>query len=396
MFQDVECDTQGNIYTTGIAESASISFNGVTAQFGQYQEDINDITTFVAKFNSSGTCLWAQCGQSNNDVLGNWPKSIAVDGAGNAYVAGYMHNSSLSFGSISLTKQLSGNNTHSYIVKFNADGLAVWGDNMGCDLADKSARASKVVCNNTDVYVTGTYSGAATFGDAITIENPSGIQMFIAKYNAAGTVQWVKKPENSGGASQPDTAALDPAGNFYTAIFIRWTELQLGNNITATPHTEGSLLLVKLDGFAGDVMSLKQIDNYLPGGNTAYISCPGENELFVSGKVLAPVLQLDDIALTRSSTYDVFIAKLAMQPLSATSFTAPGIILWPNPVNDVLHINSPKLIDKLEIYSITGQLVHTQQTLFDDDINVQGLTTGAYIVKLFSGIDQTKIKLLKE
>jgi len=91
------------------------------------------------------------------------------------------------------------------------------------------------------------------------------------------------------------------------------------------------------------------------------------------------------------STEIVNNLKVASEEFSAQ------IQLYPNPVNEVLHIqnNSAKTIESVEVFSITGQLLFSRRN--SEEINMSQLNTGIYFVKLITseGISVTK-KVVKK
>lgn len=64
-----------------------------------------------------------------------------------------------------------------------------------------------------NVYVTGSYNGTATFGTT-TKTSAGGEDIFVAKYNSSGVLQWV---QSAGGTSEDwgNGIAVDGSGNVY-------------------------------------------------------------------------------------------------------------------------------------------------------------------------------------
>ena len=162
----------GNVYVTGYSRSGS-------------SPGSEDCTTI--KYNSAGVQQWVQRFNNGANEIG---LGIAVDAAGNTYVAGFAWNgfSSLDY----LT------------IKYNSSGIQLWsrievsaGINVVLSLA---------VDNPGNVYVTG-YSFNETTGndDYLTI-----------KYNSSGSFQWESKYNGPGnGADTAFSLAVDGTGNVY-------------------------------------------------------------------------------------------------------------------------------------------------------------------------------------
>ncbi|MNK10877.1 Fibronectin type III domain protein [compost metagenome] len=116
--------------------------------------------------------------------------------------------------------------------------------------------------------------------------------------------------------------------------------------------------------------------------------------------------ELDD-----NQEYDVYVKVLCTEgsavvgPQTFTTDTTSGIndseitraILYPNPVTDMLNIESNNTIDTIEVYNIVGQLVKKQSINSDSaTILVSDLSEGIYMVKAFSGKNVGTYKVIKK
>jgi len=66
-----------------------------------------------------------------------------------------------------------------------------------------------------------------------------------------------------------------------------------------------------------------------------------------------------------------------------------SITLYPNPVNDVLTINSPLAIEKVEVFNLLGQKTMTAATA---TVDASGLAKGMYLVKIYQENDVISTK----
>ena len=79
---------------------------------------------------------------------------------------------------------------------------------------------------------------------------------------------------------------------------------------------------------------------------------------------------------------DIFIEDMADCVLSSEDFTISEIILYPNPTDDVLLLQTKLQIESVNIYSIRGDLI---KSIFEkEEINVSQLSQGMYFVEVFS------------
>ena len=81
--------------------------------------------------------------------------------------------------------------------------------------------------------------------------------------------------------------------------------------------------------------------------------------------------------------------------LAAESFEKSAISFFPNPVKDVLILTNAEKFSSVDVYNLLGQKVLSQNGS-TSEINMSGLTSGAYIVKLTDGISVKSIKIIKE
>jgi hypothetical protein len=211
-------DASGNVYITGYF-SRSATFGSISKTSAGYED------MFVAKYNSAGVLQWVQTAGGNDTDFGY---DIAVDASGNVYVTGLFWYTA-SFGSFSKTSSGLGD---AFVVKYNSSGVVQWVQAAGGTAGDVSN--SIAVDASGGVYITGTYGGTASFnGQSIT--STGTYDVFIAKYNSSGVIEWVQ----SAGGTLDDYAngiAVDASGKVYitggfsgTAYFGSNAETSYGN-----------------------------------------------------------------------------------------------------------------------------------------------------------------------
>ncbi len=138
--------------------------------------------------------------------------AIAIDNAGNSYITGYFEDS-LKFGTTTLFS--SGSNpfvSNIFIAKYDINGNFVWAQKAGGNNYDYGTGIATDAVGN--VYVTGLFTGTATFGTLSITSSTTDYDVFIAKYSPTGTALWV----NKGGGSGWDVGSgvtIDNAGNCF-------------------------------------------------------------------------------------------------------------------------------------------------------------------------------------
>ena len=161
-------DTNGNVYVAGTTAG---SLDGQTNAGG------NDI--FVMKYNSAGTKQWTRL---LGTAAAEYAYGVAVDGSENVYVTGYTYGN--------LDGQVNSGDADVFLVKYNSSGTKQWTVLLGNSSSNYGYAIAAAASGN--VYVSGVTRGSLG-GQA-----NAGIQdMFVAKYNSSGSLQWVRMAGSS-------------------------------------------------------------------------------------------------------------------------------------------------------------------------------------------------------
>ena len=134
-----------------------------------------------------------------------------------------------------------------FVAKYDHAGTLQWVSQAGGTTVNYGRAAG--ADTNGDLYVVGGYSGSARFGGA-SLPAGSGEEFFLAKYSGAGALQWVQASTGGADDNYGIGLAVDSTGNSYAlAVMDRsGTSLAFGS-ITATANNGGTtfLILVKYD-----------------------------------------------------------------------------------------------------------------------------------------------------
>lgn len=141
--------------------------------------------------------------------------SIAIKN-GNLYTTG-IFTGTVDFDPSGNTTNLTADSTDIFVSKFDTAGNFIWARKMGGPTS-KDVGYSVAVDANENVYVTGVFKGTANFnpgGTALNLTSAGGLDIFVAKFDASGTLQWAKAM----GGSKDDcgySIAVDANGDVYT------------------------------------------------------------------------------------------------------------------------------------------------------------------------------------
>ena len=308
----ITSDAGGNFFLAGHFNSSSLSFGAFALTKSGFQD------AFLAKYDGNGTALWARSTTGNNmEHFG----SVAVDGAGNAYVLGHYTSTVVTLGTLTLAAQAQ---EDVMLAKYSAGGNALWARSVtgsGRDIGHM------VHVSDASVFFTGSMGslgyapGAAVTIGTLTLNPPPGYTdpMFLAQLDINGNLQYATAL-GSGGYNR-SAVCTDKACHAY-----------LGSNYAnanSVPMTIGSNTLAY----------------------TIY-----EN-VFLA--------RLDFICLSVG--------------LAGRSEEESGYLLYPNPNNGSFMMELPSGGYELNIYSGLGQLVY-HQALPEGKTQVQAgtLAPGVY------------------
>ncbi|WP_417290090.1 choice-of-anchor J domain-containing protein [Corallibacter sp.] len=97
-----------------------------------------------------------------------------------------------------------------------------------------------------------------------------------------------------------------------------------------------------------------------------------------------------------SVTREGWEATVGCAPLSLDDFGLTGFTYFPNPVNNTLSLRGVKEIQNVAVYNMLGQeVLRTAPNAIDHDLDMSGLQTGAYFVKVSIGNSTKTVRIIK-
>jgi hypothetical protein len=197
---DVALDLEGNAYCL-LEFSGNIVFE---LAFPQTWYSAGNQDLLLVKFSEEGQVLFVVQMSSISDVRGG---GLALDAAGNIYITGSFDDNDLYIYGDDNTMSVSNNaNSDVFIVKINSNENVVWlqnpngsGNEVGID----------IVCDGTDLYVTGTYENTLFLSGGNTETSVNGTDTFIARYDLNGNYVW---SQSISGTNTQYATAIDESG----------------------------------------------------------------------------------------------------------------------------------------------------------------------------------------
>lgn len=351
----VTADASGNAYVAGYFGSSTITFGSTTLN------NVGADDVFVVKYDANGNALWAK---SAGGIYSDYATSVSTDASGNVLVAGWFASNSITFGSTTLVN--AGIAPDIFIAKYDSNGNVLWAKSAGGTFSDQATSVSTDTSGN--VLVTGYFFSPSIAFGSDTLNNPSGPDMFVVKYDANGNVLWAK----SANGGEAHAVTTDASCNIYVAGWFVADSFIVGSDTLNYAGTD-DMFIVKYNT-NGNALWAKS------AGSTSYdhahsLSADTIGNIYVTG-----VFQSDSIVFgsdtlfnpdISGNTADIFIVK----------YNSNGNVLW---------AKSAGGNDFDEAYSVTAEVsgniyvagwFASSAIVFGSDTLINGGSRNIFIVK---------------
>jgi hypothetical protein len=272
----VAVDAVGNIYITG---NTSLNLNPLK---GDVVILIEGYDAFLAKFDTNGNTLWTRMLSSSGADYGT---DVAVDIYGNVYISGYTDGN------------LDGNIVKKvgydmFVAMYDSAGNKRWVNQL--DIKNDDYGWGIAVDSIGHIYVSGT-TGSEDAGQVRT-KGSSSTDMFLASYNNAGLLEWVRSLGSKDISINGCRVAVGADGIYVTGS----TTGNLDGNHSSTGY---DMFLVKYS-YAGFMQWLRQLgDSSTDLGSN--IAADAEGYIYVTGTTYSDPFD----GMTNAGNYDMFLTK---------------------------------------------------------------------------------------
>lgn len=391
----------------------------VTSGYGSVTSAVAVVTVGASAPASGPTWDWVRSlGGNSSDAVA----AMASDASGNVFVTGYFQNTNV----IGADTLIAPKNIRSiFVAQYDANGAPQWARQVSGDKTDTSTAIATDAAGN--VYVTGYfYSSNAAFGPCIiTNQSPSRTDVFLAKYNKQGAIQWALSAigtgddasrgiaidsegnvlivgefssptlsfpgqvltniggtdpfvakfnpqgqivwaRNAGDSSSNDgnAVAVDAANNVYIAGEL-WGSIRFGS-FDLDSHFDHDTFLAKYNA-SGDLQWARQL-NSLSVTIARNLAVDADGNLVMAG-YLDQTCDFDDVTVVAHGSQDVFVAK----------FNPAGEVIWARNLGGP-GMDTPRslAVDSAKNIYVTGSFEQT--ALFGDVILTTGGQRDAFIV----------------
>ncbi|MCB0712800.1 MAG: choice-of-anchor D domain-containing protein [Ignavibacteriae bacterium] len=300
--------------------------------------------------------------------VADFANATVADAAGNFYITGYF-GGNLNFGGTSLSGAGIGD---VFIAKYSSTGSLTWvkqgtssGWNGGRGIAlDQSG----------NVYLTGRIQETTVF-DGKSVTSASQNDPFVAKYSAAGEIQWVKSGSGSGD-DWGQSIAVDQSGNSYAVGHIDGS-ISFGTTSLSTSGAE-DIFIVSYDK-DGNFRWAKSAGG--SGSDAAYgVAVDQSGNIYVVGKITGTIT-VGGTTLSGSGTGTGFLI----------SYSPDGTLRWGKALSGTTIAEKVSVDSEGKIY-LTGAFLNTvtfgsttltsagQEDIFVAQFSADGTATNAWRV----------------
>lgn len=307
--------TGGFIHNTyGISTDAN-DFSYICGSFSGTSITICDTTItatgslniYFAKLNEKGCLVWAK---SFGTTGWNEAYDITTDASGNVYLTGHF-SGTINFGNGVIT---SAGGSDIFIAKYNSSGIIQWVQKAGSNDSNYEYGYGIALDATGNVYVAGSFRGTADFG-GIALTSAGDEDIFVAKYDNDGTIQWANK---YGGIYKD--FARDIAVNTTNDVFVGGTfssSFSYGSITISPPFVGTSDAFIAKHASDGTVSWVKRGGgNYADFGNS--IATDAAGNVYLAGS-FADNATFGTINIAANGSYlDAYVAK----------FDADGASQW--------------------------------------------------------------------
>ncbi len=133
----------------------------------------------------------------------------------------------------------------------------------------------------------------------------------------------------------------------------------------------------------------------VPGANFVYFNCSYPTT--VGDTVFFPVAGPDTLTFCKpGNNFSQYILQsVPVTPLGLNNDESTEIIIYPNPADDYLIVESKNLrIESYNLSDISGKVIQTGNLSNDPKINLSGIPSGIYIMELISGTEMFRKKII--
>jgi hypothetical protein len=336
------------------------------------------IDIWIVKLDGIGTIQWQKCLGGTDD---DYARSIQQTTDGGYIIAG---------GTNSNNGNVSGNHgaLDFWIIKLDGTGTIQWKKCLGGTDEDSATSIQQttdggyIITGNT-----GSTNGDITGNHAID-NNIKSNDYWIVKLDGTGTIQWQKC---LGGTGDEDPYSIQQTidGGYIVA----GNTTSNDGNVSGI-HGSNDVWIVKLN-ITGNIQWQKCL------GGSGHDFVYSNQQTADGGYIMTGLTNSNDGDVSgNNGNYDAWTIKLSPVVLGLTDNTKSTIKLYPNPAHESLQLQTKSPITAIKITDLSGKIVKEESLNLNNksinQINIESLTQGMYILEAYNSSEKYTQKFLKK
>jgi hypothetical protein len=307
---DILTDSNGNIFVAGTFKGTA-DFDPGLPNTNTSSLGVNDFDVYLAKYDSTGSFLWVRTWESF--VSTTYLNVETVISSSDEVVISFYSTSTLDLdpGVGSVTTFVGAGTT--IFVKLDNNGNFIWGKRT----ASSGVPLGMTIDANDQLYIAGTFQNTADFDPGSgtnSLSSAGSTDDFLAKYDANGSLIWVKK---IGGTGVEGLTALQMDQNNNILVGGRFNsntiDLNPGGGVNSVNHSSNfDSFIVKLDSSGSHIWS-----GSISGNSADYIyaiTTAANGDIYLggsfSGQMDADINAGTQTVSSSGVDQDIFILKL--------------------------------------------------------------------------------------
>lgn len=304
-------DQFGNLLVTGNYSSTSLAFSSDTIY------NPGGYNVYVAKYDPSGDEIWIRnFGGTGYETVND----ITTNSKGEIFVTGTYNNTNI-FGGDTLSTT---NFQYSmFLLKYDSAGNEIWGKGVKGTSVSFYVTGQSIKCDYDDnVLLTGNFKSTSIIFDTITVNKINAEDIFIAKYDNSGAIQWA---QSAGGIMDDAGFGIDcdSSNNIFVAGRYGANGMIIGS--TQLLNNGGSDIFVAKLNPLGNVIWAKQAGGPLSESANA-IAVDDYGNAYITGNFQSSVLSFGGQTISNVGKTSTFIVKYDVNgsEIWARSSVGPG------------------------------------------------------------------------
>lgn len=404
IIHDFEVDNAGNLFIVGNMGGIT-DFDPSAAEY--FMSTLGPTDDFIAKYDFAGNLIWVHAIKATGLPC---PIFLETDPDGNVVISMAMiNNVSADFDLSEADLIFDSNEAGAMVIaKYTTDADLVWAFKISVDTGYGGVNLTDMsIDDDGNIICVGRAGGDNPIdydpsADVYAISGEDGTEGgMIAKYNGDGNFQWAYQWDVTG-QLQCTAVATDNEGNAFVLGELIGT-VDLDPSAAEFMITTEAYAATPYD-YDGFIMQFDAVGNFVDagqfydGGNGWY-----SNDIFIddADNLLITNYFSDSIDIDPTTDTEIIYSFVPFLPDdyevegylakygNATTFVESlqndsEIMLYPNPVQNTLHIDCPQKIESVAVFDITGKCIYINEQFNQSGIDMTSAPSGIYFIRIHS------------